>query len=184
MIIGITGTLGSGKGTVVDYLVKEKNFKHYSVSGFLKEEMKKQGLEINLSGIVRFANELRAKHGSAYVVECLYVEARVSSGDSIIESLRTLGEIEALRTKEDFCLLAVDADIEKRYERIKGRSSDLDQVSFEEFVAAEKDQMTSDDPNKQNLAACIAEADYKLTNNGTIEDLYVQLEEVLPEILN
>ena len=27
--IGITGTLGAGKGTIVDYLVKEKGFVHY-----------------------------------------------------------------------------------------------------------------------------------------------------------
>jgi len=35
LIIGITGTLGAGKGTIVEYLVKNKNFKHYSVSGYL-----------------------------------------------------------------------------------------------------------------------------------------------------
>ena len=31
IIIGITGTLGAGKGTIVDYLVKQKGFVHYSV---------------------------------------------------------------------------------------------------------------------------------------------------------
>ena len=36
-IIGITGTIGAGKGTIVDYLVKQKNFKHYSVRNFLIE---------------------------------------------------------------------------------------------------------------------------------------------------
>jgi hypothetical protein len=38
-IIGITGTLGAGKGTVVDYLIKQKNFRHYSISGYLKEKV-------------------------------------------------------------------------------------------------------------------------------------------------
>lgn len=184
MIIGITGTLGSGKGTVVDYLVKEKGFNHYSMSGFLKEEMRKQGLEISLPQIIKFANDLRVEHGPAYVAECLYEIAKFSGGNSIIESLRTLGEIEALRQKDNFYLLAVDADIHRRYERIAARGSDLDRVSFDEFSAAEKEQMTSDDPNKQNLAACIAEADFRLTNNGTIEDLHVQLEEILSEILS
>jgi dephospho-CoA kinase len=30
MIIGITGTDGAGKGAVVDYLVAQKGFTHYS----------------------------------------------------------------------------------------------------------------------------------------------------------
>ncbi len=31
-IIGITGTLGAGKGTVVDYLLEQAGFTNYSVS--------------------------------------------------------------------------------------------------------------------------------------------------------
>ena len=46
VIIGITGTLGAGKGTIVDYLVNKKSFYHYSVSGYLKEELQKQLLPI------------------------------------------------------------------------------------------------------------------------------------------
>ncbi|MBR5146904.1 MAG: AAA family ATPase, partial [Bacteroidales bacterium] len=45
-IIGITGTIGAGKGTIVDYLVKEKGYVHYSVREFLAEEVKKRGLEV------------------------------------------------------------------------------------------------------------------------------------------
>lgn len=184
MIIGITGTLGSGKGTVVDYLVREKGFNHYSMSGFLKEEMRKQGLEINLPQIAKFANELRAEFGPAYVAECLYDIAKSDGGNSVIESLRVLGEVEVLRQKGDFYLLSVDADIRQRYERIAARRSELDQVSWAEFVAAEKEQMDAGASHKQNLAACMAEADFCLTNNGTIEDLHIQLEEILSELLN
>lgn len=38
-IIGITGTLGAGKGTVVDYLVKNKGFNHFSVGDYLIDEI-------------------------------------------------------------------------------------------------------------------------------------------------
>ena len=44
-IIGITGTLGAGKGTIVDYLVQKKGYLHYSVRAFLSEEVKRRGLE-------------------------------------------------------------------------------------------------------------------------------------------
>lgn len=36
-IIGITGTLGAGKGTIVEYLKDKKGFAHFSVREFLKE---------------------------------------------------------------------------------------------------------------------------------------------------
>ena len=41
ILIGITGTLGAGKGTVVDFLIENYGFKHYSVRGFLTEEIEK-----------------------------------------------------------------------------------------------------------------------------------------------
>ena len=36
-IVGITGTLGAGKGTVVEYLTQQKGFKHYSARGLLNQ---------------------------------------------------------------------------------------------------------------------------------------------------
>ena len=45
IIIGITGTLGAGKGTIVDYLCKKRGFLHYSVREFLVEEIKNRGSE-------------------------------------------------------------------------------------------------------------------------------------------
>ena len=61
-IIGITGTLGAGKGTIVDYLVKEKGYVHYSVRAFLAEEVKRRGLEVNRDTLTEIGNDLRAKH--------------------------------------------------------------------------------------------------------------------------
>ena len=59
-IIGITGTIGAGKGTIVDYLVKEKGYVHYSVREFLAEEVKRRGLEVNRDTLTEVGNDLRA----------------------------------------------------------------------------------------------------------------------------
>ncbi|MCX6713904.1 MAG: dephospho-CoA kinase, partial [Candidatus Vogelbacteria bacterium] len=64
MIIGITGTLGAGKGAVVDCL-KIKGFKHYSVTAFITDEIIKRGLPVNRDKMVLVANDLRAQYGSA-----------------------------------------------------------------------------------------------------------------------
>ena len=44
IIIGITGTLGSGKGTIVEYLVQKRGFRHYSVREYLLEIIRKAGM--------------------------------------------------------------------------------------------------------------------------------------------
>jgi len=177
-IIGITGTIGAGKGTLVEYLVREKNFVHYSVRGFLIEELKKRKININRDTMVSLANELREKNSPSYIIDCLFEQARNRGQNAVIESIRTSGEAESLRKKGDFCLLAVDADPKIRYERIRRRNSETDQVSYEEFTANEQREMTATDPNKQNLSRCIAMADYTLCNDGTIDELYVQLNKV------
>ena len=180
--IGITGTIGSGKGTVVEFL-KEKGFKHYSARIFIQEEVKKRGLSMNLENVTKTANDIRKKFGPAYIFEELLKMAEKEGGNFVIESLRNLGEIAALRKRENFYVFVVDANFEDRYERLKLRKSDLDDLSFEKFKEIEEGQMSSSDPNNQNLSECMKAADYLFMNNGTVRELEAQVEWVLDEIL-
>jgi dephospho-CoA kinase len=179
IIIGITGTIGSGKGTLVNYLTSQKGFAHYSVRSFLIEELNRRQLPINRNCMTELANELRRNHSPSYIIDSLFLQAQKTGKNAVIESIRAVGEVESLRKKGNFCLLAVDANPNIRYKRIILRQSETDHVSFEEFLENEQQEMTSADPNKQNLAQCIVLADYLLYNNGTIDELYIQLEKIL-----
>ena len=183
IIIGITGTLGAGKGTIVEYLVKEKGFAHFSVRNYLSNVIRSLGMEVNRDTMVVTANDLRSKNGPAFIIEELYRKASETRHNCIIESIRTPGEIEKLRKKKNFFLLAVDADIEIRYDRIRMRGSETDNVSFETFRQNEVREMYSDDPNKQNLSECIRQADFIIHNNGSVEQLKQKTEEILKKIL-
>ena len=183
IIIGITGTLGAGKGTIVDYLVNKKGFPHYSVRAFITEEIIKRGLPVNRDSMVIVANALRAKHTSSYIVEQLFEQAKISGKNCVIESIRTKGEVEALKSKGNFYLIAVDANAQTRYERIQKRQSETDMVSFETFIANEEREMQSKDPNKQNILSCMEMADFVLFNNRSIEDMERTVDMVIAEIL-
>lgn len=182
IIIGITGTLGAGKGTIVEYLVHEKKFIHFSVRAYITTEIVARGLEINRDNMVMVANELRALHSPAYIVEQLYKEALVAKKNCIIESIRTPGEAELLKQKGGFFLFAVDAKPEIRYQRIKLRASETDFISYEIFLENEKREMNSEDPNKQNLKKCIEMSDYFFENNGNISELHSKIALVLQKI--
>ena len=153
--IGITGTLGAGKGTIVDYLVKNRGFVHYSVRAFLTEEIKRRGLEVNRDTMTAVGNDLRAQHSPSWIVEQLYEKASASGCNCIIESVRTPGEVQALRGKQSFYLFAVDADPRVRYERAVLRGSETDHIDYDTFIANEQREMDNTDPNKQNLKYCI-----------------------------
>lgn len=174
-IIGITGTLGAGKGTIVDYLKKEKGFLHFSVREYLIREIESRGLIVDRDSMTSVANDLRAKNSPSFIIEELYNEASKTNKNSIIESIRTPGEIDFLKKQGNFILLAIDADAKQRFERIKLRASETDGINFETFIASEGREMTSTDPNKQNLAKCIDLADVVLNNNGSISQLIDQL---------
>lgn len=182
LVIGITGTLGSGKGTVVDYLVNEKGFVHFSVRAYLIEEIKKRGMPVNRDSMVIVANDLRAKHSPSYLAEALFEQACKQDKPAIIESLRTPGEIESLRKKGDFYLVAVDAKPEIRYERVVVRGSETDKISYEEFLGNEQREMSATDPNKQNLAKCMEMADYRLDNSGSLDDFNKHIEDLYKKV--
>jgi dephospho-CoA kinase len=179
LIIGITGTLGAGKGTLVEYLLREKGFAHYSVRAFITQEIIQRNMPVNRDSMVLVANDLRQKNGPSYIVDCLYEQAFASGQNCVIESIRTPGEIDSLKRKGRFYLFAVDAAPQIRYRRISSRGSETDSVSFDTFLANEEREMQSHDPNHQNLRECIRRADFVLNNDGNIEELYARLVAIL-----
>ncbi len=92
------------------------------------------------------------------------------------ESVRTIGELETLRSAApQTILLAIEADPKIRYERLVKRGSTTDHITFEKFL--------QDEIRENYIASCIALADYKLTNDGDLNDFYSKIDEVLLKIL-
>jgi dephospho-CoA kinase len=149
------------------------------VRAFLVEELKARKMPVNRDTMTSLANELRLENSPSYITDALYEQAKRMGKSAVIESIRTPGEVHALRAKGDFLLFAVDADAKKRYERIVVRKSETDAVSWDTFMNNEKREMNTSDPNKQNLQECIAMADYIFYNDHSIADLEEEVEKVL-----
>jgi len=184
MILGITGTDGAGKGTVVEYLVTKKRFVHYSSRDLLLAEVLKEGIEPTRNELRLMGNKMRALYGDDVIVQKAFVHIEADEVEhAVVESIRALAEAKTLHAKEAV-LLAVDADAKVRYERVQYRRSESDKVSFEQFLAHEELEKNDTDPHGMQKAKVMEMADYTIMNNGTREELIAAVESFLDQYGN
>jgi dephospho-CoA kinase len=180
MIIGITGSFGSGKGTVVEYLVT-KGYKHFSAREFLTEEIRKRNLPIDRDSMILVANDLRAQNGPTHVIKALFIQAQAYNGNAVVESVRAVAEVRYIK-EHGGVVLGVDADQRIRYERTTKRASETDHVTLEQWLDQERRETNPQDPAKQNIFGALDESDHIIHNNGSLAELHEQIEAVLVKI--
>ncbi len=175
MIIGIAGTLGAGKGTVVERL-KENGFAHYSVSGRLIQILKERELPEDRLHMSQLADELSDQY-SGGILELMHRQAQVDGvEDYILESIHRESEAEYVRSLGGI-ILALDVDPRVRYERSQLRQEgEKDNVTFEEFLASIEREEKGKGEGKPNINAVIKAADHVIMNDGTITELYSKVD--------
>lgn len=181
IVLGITGTNGSGKGTVVDYLIQEKGFRHYAARDFLTQALTHRNIPVDRSSMRLIANELRAQHEPAYVIKSLYQKAVDDVCERVvIESVRNVGEAEFLKSVGAI-LIAVDADQMLRYTRVQERRSSTDQVDYLTFIEHEEREMRPVGPHDMDLRGVMALADVTIENSGSLQQLHAHVDRVLAQ---
>ena len=182
MIIGLTGTNGAGKTEVADYL-RSRGFEYQSLSDEIRAEIRKRGQEITREVLISVGNELRSRYGPGVLAE--RVLRRLDRNHNyVVDSIRNPSEVEALRSRGDFRLLCVDADVRLRFSRTRERGRERAAQTLEQFVAEESRELDSHDPANQQLIATRRLADITVQNDGSIKDLRTQLDRLLPEIMS
>lgn len=178
-VVGLVGTFRAGKGAVVDFLLSQQGFTHYSVSEFLTQEIRRRGLPLNRDTMRSVANSLRREFGPACLVDTLYGQACIA-GDSriIIESLRSPAEVlrvKNLKSPHQGYVIGVDADQRVRWLRTVESDSVKDGITFEEFAEQERLEMEGVHPFEQNIAEALKLAHIIVRNEGSLGELHVQI---------
>ena len=182
MIIGLTGTNGSGKDALADYL-KEKGFSYHSLSDIIRDELRKKNLELTREHHIKQGNDLRKTFGPGILGKKVADKIRKSGNkDSVVVSIRNLNELQELRKLPEFHFIFVDAPVKMRYERTVKRASQRDKENFEEFKQKEEIEMKGTVDHVQQLGLCKKKADKIIINDGTLEQLYKQIEQFLSKI--
>lgn len=177
IIIGITGTFAAGKDTIADYLEK-KGFEQYGLSDQIREFARQKGLEPTRDVLRNLGNEIRDKYGPEYLVKTV-IEQKATGNRILISGIRQPAEVEYLKQFDNFILLAVDAPIEMRFERMKKRNRSGDPKTLEELREKEEREMESKGKNCQKIHQCIQMADFILINDGDYQKLYKEVEDAI-----
>ena len=179
----MTGRNASGKGTVASFLMKS-SFVYHSLSDTLRDELKNRDLEESRENLIKIGNNLRDEGGPGILAD-LMVPNLNSLENHIVDSIRNPIEVNSLRREypnHKFILIAVDATPETRYGRLKQRNRFGDSSSWEQFLAQEKLEESSTDPNKQQLLSTIKKADFHIDNSGTILELKNSITEIIDNL--
>jgi adenylate kinase len=180
IIVGITGPLGAGKTEVAKFF-ERKGFNYYSLSDTLREVLKSRGEIVSRDNLFKLGNELREKFGSGYIAEKLRQKL---VKPSVVDSIRSVGEVEEFRKDKDFILILVDAPANIRYQRLIKRAREGEEnLTFEEFIEKENREFGKN-ASEQQLHKVAAMADFKIDNDSTMDSLMEKLEKLYKKILS
>ncbi|SVA36377.1 uncharacterized protein METZ01_LOCUS89231 [marine metagenome] len=179
MLVGLTGRYASGKTTVVQWFAN-RGVQTMSCSDSIRRWLSEEGIEESRDSLIEGGRELRRRGGAGILAEMLLDE--LSGGDAVIDSIRTPSEVEALRVREDFVLIEILAGIDSRWQRSQERARPGDPSDKATFISQEKSEEVALDAAGQALVATAEMADLALYNNGSIEDLHSDLEDLVERL--
>ena len=163
-VIGLSGTLASGKDTVSHYLVESLGYTHVSTSDIVREIAMEEEGSVERPVLYEVAKRHRYAEGAGFLV----MRGLEKPKPLVISGLRTIGEAKAIKAAGG-TLLFIDAPIEVRYERMKTRSRDSE-------IALTLDQFR--DNEQKEWHAGDNDADFNFRDIKAMSDVIV--ENVLP----
>jgi len=189
--VGVTGLPGAGKGAFVDLLrplLTEQGIatRYYSLSDELRAEARRRGLAVERPILRSIANELRLEHGGGVLALLVSRKLRdelrqlpkIENLVVIVDAIRNPEEVQVLRRELEprFTLVGVEAPLEVLVNRIASRARFDEPDEFvQQREAARKmilGESGKDEPaHGHNIAECVAEADWRVDNSGSLQDL-------------
>lgn len=178
-ILAIVGLTGSGKSEVVNY-VTEKGVPKVYFGGVILGAMKEAGIEWTAENEKKFREDIRAQEGKDFVVNRIVKEIRdlINAGQRriVADGLYTWTEYKILKHEfpGELTVAAVVAPKNLRHHRLTNRP--VRPLTIEEANSrdwAEIENLEKGGP--------IAIADHYLTNEGSLDTLHKQVDQLLDE---
>lgn len=179
IILGLVGPLASGKEATKKYLAEKYNAKDCKFSTILRDVLNRINIPTSRENIQKISTLLRANFGEDLLAKGIANDASKLDADIVvIDGVRRPTDIEHLVVLPNFFLVKIDADEKLRYERLVKRNENFgdSEKTFEQFKKDHESEADSLVPK------VMATAKYSIYNNGSFEDLYKQIDDIVEEL--
>lgn len=180
IVVGLTGRIASGKGTVTRHLVETYRADKTRSSDPLRETLDIFSVPQNREHLDALSTFVRETYGENVIAQAVkrYL-TKSEAGVVIFDGMRRLVDVEMIRSFEHSLFIFVDTHKDIRYTRSVERNENVgdDTMTYEEFLAKD-----SDEPQQQ-IEALKEYADIILDNNGSPDELSKQLSEKVDAVL-
>jgi dephospho-CoA kinase len=177
-VVGVVGRIGSGKDETVEYLHERCGVPLFSIGDIVRERAEREGVTPTRENLHELTERIMQRHGDDIFVRRLIeriveVEAEVVG----IAGIRRPEEVAVLRDHfgDDLLLVHVEVnDPRTRYRRLDERDEPRDPDTYEAFLAQDRQE-----EDLFRISEAIAHADVTLNNDGSLDALHRQVEQVL-----
>jgi len=180
IIIGLTGQISSGKGEIAKYAVKKYKASTHRYSTMLRNVLDRLYIEKSRANLCALSEFIRTNYGEDTMAKVIIHDIKKDKHKVIIiDGIRRLMDIKYLRPMKNFKLIKIVVDPEIRYERLKKRNENNgdNKKTYKQFLADQKKEAES------QVLAVIKKADIEITNNGTWEEFYSQIEKEMKKLI-
>lgn len=175
-ILAIVGLPGSGKTTAIEAINDLGCV--VTMGDVVRNEAKRRDIEPSGSNLGKIAQQLRKNEGPGIIAKkCVELIKKKKDNIIIIDGIRSLAEVNVFRKFWKFPIIAVIVDEKKRLRRLFKRSRSDDPKNLEELKARDNRELNF------GLDEVLQEADYKIYNNSTIDDLKKEARDVVLKVI-
>lgn len=180
IIFGLVGQLASGKEETKKYLVNNYKAQDCRFSTSLRDVLNRVAIPVTRENLQKISTILRANFGEDLLAKAIANDASKLDADVVvIDGVRRPTDIEHLNKLPNFYLVKIEADPKIRYERNLSRNENEgdDKKTFEEFINDHNSEADS------LIPIVMEQAKYSIDNNGTFEDLYKQIDDMVEKLI-
>jgi dephospho-CoA kinase len=179
IIIGLAGQISSGKDTIANYVVEKYGGVSVSFSQPLRDILDRLYMPHTRENLSFLAQSLIDKFGGDILSKTIATEIEKSDKKIfVLPNIRRESDYFHLKDNPGFVLVGVNTDLRTCYDRLVKRNQNTDDQTktWEQF---QKDLQLS---TEVAIAGLIEKASVKIDNNGTFEELYKQVDELIAKL--
>jgi len=181
IIFGLTSEMAGGKETVKKYLEKNYHAKSCRFSSIMRDILDRLYLEKSRENIQKLSTALRQVYGEDILALSIKREVKDIEADIVVvDGVRRQADIKYLKELDNFYLIAIEADSKLRFERLKKRAENPgdNEKTYQDFLNDHKKEAD------KHIPEVMEKADLIIDNNGSLDDLYKQIDKIIKKIQN